>query len=402
MSDIFISYAREDLERVRPLAQALEAQGWTVFWDRRIPAGKTWRQVIGKALDEARCVLVVWSRESVESDFVQEEADDGRQRGILVPVRIEDVRPPLGFRAIQGEDLFQPSLQLDKLLADIRAIIGRPGGHAKEEARPEDVPPRQPKRKPPRRREPPRTPEPGTVFRETLKDGSQGPEMVIVPAGSFEMGDVWGDGGDAEKPPHTVSVAKPFAIGKYPLTFEEYDRFAETAGRELPGDQGWGRGRRPVINVSWEDALAYAGWLSAQTGKRYRLPSEAEWEYAARSGGRKEKWAGTSDEAALGQHAWYESNSGGKTQPVGEKKPNGLGLCDMSGNVWEWVQDGWHESYEGAPGDGSAWESSEGGRRVVRGGSWNFNPRNVRSAYRGVDTPDYRNGGLGFRLAQDL
>jgi hypothetical protein len=100
MSNIFISYASEDLERVRPLAQALQAQGWSVFWDRTIPPGKTWRQVIGKALDEARCVLVVWSRAAIDSTWVQEEADHGREEGMLVPASIDDVRPPLGFRAI--------------------------------------------------------------------------------------------------------------------------------------------------------------------------------------------------------------------------------------------------------------------------------------------------------------
>jgi hypothetical protein len=108
MSDIFISYAREDLDRVRSVAHALSQRGWTVFWDRTIPAGKTWRQVIDKELGEARCVLVVWSSASVESQWVMEEADDGRERGILIPVRFNDVKPPRGFRAIQGADLFGP------------------------------------------------------------------------------------------------------------------------------------------------------------------------------------------------------------------------------------------------------------------------------------------------------
>jgi len=254
---------------------------------------------------------------------------------------------------------------------------------------------------------------PGTVFRDTLKDGTKGPEMVVVSAGTFTMGDIsgilgiWSDGYKDEKPTHKVTISRNFSIGKYEVTFEEYDQFAKTTGRDLPDDTNWkgesmGRGKRPVINVSWEDAVAYADWLTQQTGKHYRLPTEAEWEYAARRGGKKEKWAGTSDENQLGAYAWYEANSGGKTHPVGEKKPNGLGLYDMSGNVWEWVSDCYHETYEGAPKDGSAWTSGDCGLRVIRGGSWDGRPGSVRSALRYGSSPDTRSDGVGCRFAQDL
>src|SRR5262249_18280775 len=144
---------------------------------------------------------------------------------------------------------------------------------------------------------------PGTVFRDKLKDGSQGPEMVVIPAGTFQMGD---NGHDSERPVHTVQINRPFAMGRYEVTFEEYDRFASATGFELPDDTGWGRGQRPVINVSWSDAVEYAKWLSAQTSKHYRLPTEAEWEFAARSGGKKERWAGTSREEELVEYAWYK------------------------------------------------------------------------------------------------
>jgi formylglycine-generating enzyme required for sulfatase activity len=146
---------------------------------------------------------------------------------------------------------------------------------------------------------------PGAIFRDKLKDGSEGPEMVVVPAGMFKMGDIQGKGGGDEKPVHTVSIPKAFAIGRYQITFDEYDRFASPTGRPLPNDQGWGRGRQPAINVSWDDAVEYAKWLSEQTGKRYRVPAEAEWEYAARAGTETEYWWGKRDEIRHGKLRWW-------------------------------------------------------------------------------------------------
>ena len=225
--------------------------------------------------------------------------------------------------------------------------------------------------------------------------------MVVVPAGTFQMGDLQGLGDDDEKPVHAVQIPKPFAIGRYPITFDDYDRFAQATTSKLPDDTNWGRSRQPGINVSWDDAVEYAKWLSQQTGKRYRLPSEAEWEYAARSGGKDETWAGTSQEQELGEFAWYEDNSSGKNHPVGSKRPNGLGLYDMSGNVWEWVQDSWHENYNGAPANGVAWEDKTGDRRVIRGGSWDGKPWALRSSFRYGNFP-FTRGYIGFRLVQDL
>jgi formylglycine-generating enzyme required for sulfatase activity len=227
---------------------------------------------------------------------------------------------------------------------------------------------------------------------------------VIIPAGTFRMGDINRDGDESERPVHSVRINRPFAMDRYEVTFEEYDKFVAATGQELPDDLGWGRGQRPVIKVSWNDAVEYAKWLSAQTGKGYRLPSEAEWEYVARSGGKEERWAGTSREQELGKYAWYQANSGGKTQPVGGKDPNGLGLYDMSGNVWEWVQDKWHENYEGgAPTDGRAWSEVGGrGQRVYRGGSWGTSPEHLRASYRDADSPGSLCNYIGFRLARDM
>ncbi len=227
------------------------------------------------------------------------------------------------------------------------------------------------------------------------------PEMVTVPAGTFRQGDLHGSGPSDEKPVRDVTI-KEFAIGKYEVTFEEYARFAIAAGRPLPHDEHWGRGRRPVINGWWGVAVAYADWLSKATGKRYRLPTESEWEYAARSGGQDQRWAGTSDDKLLPDYAVYDSR---QTQPVGSKKPNWLGLYDMSGNVWEWVQDCWHETYKGAPLDGAAWLEAGGGncgRRVLRGGAWFRNPVDLRASLRYSYLAASRDFTIGFRLVRDI
>jgi formylglycine-generating enzyme required for sulfatase activity len=171
------------------------------------------------------------------------------------------------------------------------------------------------------------------------------------------------------------------------------------AGKPKPDDKGWGRGKRPVIMVSWEEATAYANWLKEKTGKPYRLPTEAEWEYAARAGTSGDNYWG---QANIKDFAWFQDNSGGKTQPVGEKKPNAFDLYDMSGNVWEWVQDHWHENYDNAPGDATAWmKNGNDGSRVLRGGSWLSLERLLRSENRNSNTPVYRSYNVGFRLAQD-
>ena len=249
----------------------------------------------------------------------------------------------------------------------------------------------------------------GTVFSDPLKDGGQGPEMVVLPTGSFKMGSPSTETGRYinEGPVRTVTIGKRIAMGRYEVTFDDYNRFTADSSttQTLPADEGWGRGSRPVINVSQVDAKAYATWLSAQTGKTYRLPSEAEWEYAAR--------AGTTTAYPWGNgfvlnrancfgcgSAWDNKESA----PVGSFAANAFGLYDLHGNVWEWVEDCLHNNYEGAPSDGSAWTTSCDGsvRAVARGGSWNVNPRFLRSAYRAWGSPSDRSGGDGFRLVQDL
>ena len=247
----------------------------------------------------------------------------------------------------------------------------------------------------------------GEVFRDALKSGGKGPAMVVLSTGRFRMGSKNNerDRDDDEGPVRTVTISRSIAMSQYEVTFAEYDRFARATGRDRPEDRGWGRSNRPVINVSQKDAQAYAVWLSKETGKRYRLPSESEWEYAAR--------AGTSTRYSWGDEIGRNrANCDGcgsewdneKTAPVGSFAANAFGLYDMHGNVREWVEDCWHDNYEGAPSDGRAWTSGcdGGSRAVVRGGSWYYIPKWVRSANRTWHTPSTRDSAVGFRLVQDL
>ena len=237
------------------------------------------------------------------------------------------------------------------------------------------------------------------VFSDRLSLGCEGPEMVVIPAGSFIMGSPTNEleRNEAEGPQHFVTHAKPFAMGKVPVTFEEYDFFCIHTQRSPVSDAGWGRGRRPVINVSWFDAIAYAEWLSTQTGKTYRLPTEAEWEYAARAG-TDTPWFWPGGEQKAADYAWYGDNSDSKTQIVGLKQPNTFGLYDMAGNVLEWVEDRWHENYQGVPVDGSSWEDGNSECRVFRGGSWYLFTDSLCCANRSRNSPFLRDDSLGFRL----
>jgi formylglycine-generating enzyme required for sulfatase activity len=276
----------------------------------------------------------------------------------------------------------------------------------------------------------------GAIF----QDAPFAPEMVVVPAGTFIMGS--GDGetpvemldgsrGDVlpkeegrdnhEGPQHEVTIPQPFAVGRYAVTFEEWDAaqgdadWQRVTGLEprTPDDEGWGRGKRPVINVSWNDSRAYAKWLSEETGKTYRLLSEAEWEYAARAGTTGPfSFDGpiTTDKANYdGDYSYAGSPKGedrGRTVPVDSFQPNPWGLYQVHGNVWEWVEDCWNDSYSDKPDSlkvsGSAWTAGNCDYRLLRGGSWGLNPQLLRSASRVWNFRVYRGNYIGFRLARTL
>ena len=226
-----------------------------------------------------------------------------------------------------------------------------------------------------------------------IKDCAECPEMVVIPAGSFVMGSE--KNADAQ-PTHLVNMSS-FLLGKTEVTQEQWEAV-------MGNNPSRNKGRTlPVEMVSWDDIRQFIAKLSQKTGQKYRLPSEAEWEYAARAGTTTE-WNFGNDATKLGNYAWYGGNSGSKTQAVGQKLPNAFGLFDMHGNVWEWTQDCWHDNYAGAPTDGSAWMTGcRGDFRVLRGGwSWYSDSAEFRSANRGRYIPVDRFEGIGFRLARDL
>jgi formylglycine-generating enzyme required for sulfatase activity len=242
---------------------------------------------------------------------------------------------------------------------------------------------------------------PGAGKGEWFKDIDTGPEMVVMPAGEFVMGS---NDFDNEKPPHRVTIRQPFAVARFAVTFDEWDACVEAGGCNgyRPDDHLWGRGNRPVVNVSWNDVKEYVSWLSAQTGQMYRLLSEAEWEYAARAGSvTPYPWG---DFIGKGNANGRDSGSkwgGQRTAPVGSFPPNQWGLYDMHGNAWEWVEDPYHASYDGGPEDGSVWAGGGTLSRVLRGGSWNSRASYLCAAYR-VHSLPIRSYYVGFRVARTL
>lgn len=272
---------------------------------------------------------------------------------------------------------------------------------------------------------------------KAFRDCDRCPEMVALPSGSFEMGSPDGENGreNDEGPQRTVTIRAPFALGKYEVTRAQFEHFVSEEGYQATGCRYWdgntwvNDGNRswrnpgfeqaddhPVTCVSWEDAQAYVGWLGRRTGEDYRLPSEAEWEYAARAGSTAPYFWGAENDSpcsyangldrtgkrinGFDRFAFSCDDGHAQTAPVGSFPANGFGLHDMAGNVWEWVEDRWHNGYAAAPIDGSPWIAGGTSWRVNRGGSWAFNPWSLRSAKRRALAPDERNFGLGFRVAR--
>ncbi|MCK5232119.1 MAG: formylglycine-generating enzyme family protein [Desulfobulbaceae bacterium] len=223
-------------------------------------------------------------------------------------------------------------------------------------------------------------------------------KFTLILAGTFTMGSGINDNSlpNNEKPDHAVTISKPFYLGTYPVTQHEWKA---VMGMDPSGFEG---NDLPIQRVSWNDVQEFVTKLNEMEGtNKYRLPSEAEWEYACRAG-TSSQYSFDDDVSTLGEYVWYGDNSDTKPHSVGRKKPNPWGLYDMHGNVWEWVQDKWHGNYNGAPDDGSAWEDEDGSHRVYRGGCWYFSAMDCRSASRNHFVPDDAYHSLGFRLLREL
>ena len=294
--------------------------------------------------------------------------------------------------------IFEVEADDDAIAAAVAEATGVPG------IRPE----RMPKPQTPERMPKPQTWNPG----DTFQDCPECPKMVVVPPGTFMMGSpevintIYGIS-KLEHPVHEVTIGYQFAVGVYPVTFDEWDACLSDGGARghKPGDEGWGRGRRPVINVSWKDARTYTEWLSWKTGNGYRLLSESEWEYVARAGTATCYWCGDEIDPRIANC----NSAFGKTTPVGDYTANAFGLYDVHGNVCEWVKDyepnlyGRDEgAYSNAPSNGSAVDAERPGRRMVRGGSWSDNTMALRSAWRGIRSAGKQYNDIGFRVARTL
>jgi formylglycine-generating enzyme required for sulfatase activity len=258
---------------------------------------------------------------------------------------------------------------------------------------------------------------------DSTADQVTGTQFVFVKGGSYARGDWTGTGRENERPLHRVEI-EDFYLAAHEVTVDQYRRFADETGYRTSAEvRGWvidigadmsrweqrqgvhwrnpgfpQTGSHPVVWVDWNDATAFAKWLAEKTGKPYRLPTEAEWEYAARSEGKSERWAGSTRVDSLPRYAWYAANSDGVTHPVGEKLPNGLGLYDMSGNVWEWCQDDL-AAYPTRPRPSR--DGGSRGSRVLKGGSWRVPPEILTTTYRSAYKTGYSHSSMGFRLALD-
>lgn len=418
MARIFINYRREDTDDwAHTVATRLIAEfgrdAVFIDVDQDLPPGLDYRREIETAVSACDLMISVigrdWRRTLEERrsahegggrlDLVRVEIAKALGREIpVIPLLVDRTAMPtsadlpaeiaeLAYRESRGLRLVSQQEDLDRLVAGVKLLFERDGGGADPAPAPAPV-------------AAPPSPiyEPLSIFRDPLRSGGEGPEMVVIPAGKFLMGSPEGEGRDNERPQHEVTLAKPFALGRFAVTFEEYDAFSAASGAKKPDDEGWGRGRRPVINVYCEDVQAYCAWLARESDAEYRLPSEAEWEYACRAG---TTTAYSTGEAISHDQANFDFQSR-KTMTVDAYPPNPWGLAQMHGNVGEWCADAWTDHYRGAPSDGLAWMSGEISVAVLRGGSWSNEPEDLRSAYRFRSRRDDRDNDIGFRVARTL
>lgn len=492
LADIFLSYSRADRDRAQLISKALEAEGFSVWWDKVLRAGQTYDEVTEGMLRDSKVVVVLWSEVSVKSKWVRAEATLGERTSVLVPAMIDDADRPIMFELTQSADLIGwsddredprwrqfiadirsaveaaaeiPEAQIQEAAtssdaniettfwtsikdgsdpADFEAYLERyPDGHFAALARNRlknlggepivasvatapaveaPAPPKQEKLPP--ERKPKKSEKPkkkggfpfvrivlilgilavggyygseyfGSVEQEDVQVVcADCPDMVMIPGGSFEMGSASDEAGHEpwEAPQHTVVVA-PFALARHEVTFDDWQRCLDDGGCNgyEPLDRGFDRGTNAVMGISWEDAQAYIRWLSQKTGRPYRLPTEAEWEYAARGGTQTAYWWGDS----------FDRNKVPLDAPISVLRlaENPFGLKGMLGNLREWVEDCYDNTYASAPANGSAQTSVGCDRRVIRGAHYSGTQAAHRAANRARGRPDVRDRSYGLRVA---
>jgi len=423
MADVFISYAEEDGQTAKELAVGLEAAGFAVwYYERDSIPGPPYLSQVGQAIALARAVVLLISRDSLGSNQVTNEivlAHESGKHFVPVLVGISHVefqqRQPQWRLALGAATSVRVPPQgvgalLGRLVSGLRELgveaHGAPSWTEKpprpdpeptakpapQPLPPEAAPPPAPPEQAPKAAPPPlgaKAAPPRPAGTPELITNSIGMKLKLIPAGRFRMGS--DKGKDDEEPVHDVTLSTPFYLGVYPVTQAQYKRVA----KKNPSNFNFQGANRPVECVSWNDAVEFCRNISKMEGREYRLPTEAEWEYACRAGSTTEYCFGD-DETRLGEYAWYEANSGRQTQDVGQKKPNDWGLHDMHGNVWEWTASPYADPFDGSEMKG---EGAPAGFRVCRGGGWYLIPRDLRSARRYRVDRSQGDMGHGFRVA---
>ena len=381
--DVFLCHNSEDKPQVRKIAEQLQQydlKPWLDIWE--LPPGRSWQRLLEKQIEQISSAAVFvgengfgpWQKQEIYaflSEFVNRDCP-------VIPILLPNapIKPelPLFLRQFTWVD-FRAS-DPDPMYQLRWGITGK-----KPPKNPSSSPSHQVSQSP--------------QIRTEILPGNIKLEMVKIPTGSFLMGSVDNDESAYrnEKPQHPVNLQE-FYLGKYPITQEQYQAIMGNNPSYFENNP-----KNPVENISWNDAQEFCQKLSEKASKNYRLPSEAEWEYAYRAGTQPRYYFGDNAEL-LGEYAWYGENSDSKTHPVGQKKPNNWGLYDMSGNVWEWCEDVWHENYQNTPKDGSSWNDNNSQTifRIFRGGSWRHDPWYCRSAFRFYLTSGDRGSFIGFRV----
>ena len=436
MSDIFICYSSSDREIANFVYERLRTEGWDVWMaDPNTLAGVKWRKEVKVQLAAARCVVALWSPTAEESDFVMDEAEDALKRGILVPARIESMELPYGFRQVQTADLIGWKGQGDHagmkaLLVALRTRLGNKGESAPKSV--QHLPPVLPAAT-----SNPESPQPVEKKSSNGGDSQIKPPfppnrfarrfaitIAILGVVAISLRVTFGPKGLTKAPwsfptlvriPHegtatgttgksaaeSTSFTIPFYFAETEITVEQYDAFCKAKKRDCPKIPA-GRGNHPVVDMIWKDALAYAEWLGATTGKACRLPTETEWEFAARAGTTTNyalpRPNGSDDIVGkdLANCADCGPRSSRGTTPVKSFEPNAWGLYDMHGNAWEWTCAAWSDKVD--PGNQKCAGKDDAGARVVRGGSWYGNADYARSGARDPYGPADRGDSIGFRV----